>query len=136
MIVGRGRREEEPPGHGSGVHVGGNNNAPIQNVVGRDISHVRQHASVQGAVDIETVRGLLTSFRTDLDRNEGTLDHVVVVALRAMSDTIDASLSAPDPQACAGALRGVVQALPQLVVGSVVEQGGEALVHALAGWLS
>ncbi|MGW5102172.1 hypothetical protein [Streptomyces sp. NPDC004100] len=134
MIVGRGRREEELPGHGSGIHVGGNNNAPVQNVVGRDISHVHQHASVQGAVDIETVRGLLTSFRAQLDRNEGTLAHVA--ALRAMSDTIDVSLSAPDPQARAGALRGVVQALPQLVAGTVVEQGGGALVHALASWLS
>ncbi|MGW2045090.1 hypothetical protein ACWCPF_07885 [Streptomyces sp. NPDC001858] len=134
MIVGRGRRGEELPGHGSGVHVGGNNNAPIQNVEGQNISHVYQHASVQGAVDIETVRGLLTSFRADIDRNEGTLNHAA--ALRAMTDTVDASLSAPDPQARAGALRGVVQALPALVAGTVVEQGGDALVHAIAGWLT
>lgn len=134
MIVGRGRREEELPGHGSGIHVGGNNNAPIQNVAGQNISHVHQHAFVQGAVDIEAVRGLLTSFRAEIDRNEGTLDHAT--ALRAMTDTVDASLSAPDPQARAGALRGVVQALPALVAGTVVEQGGEALVHAIAGWLS
>ncbi|MEW2299199.1 hypothetical protein AB0958_04300 [Streptomyces sp. NPDC006655] len=134
MITGRGRREDERPAHDSGIHIGGNNNAPNQNVVGQNISHVYQSASVQGAVDIETVRGLLASFRAEVDRNEGNLDHAV--ALRAMADTVDASLATPNPQARAGALRGVAQALPALVAGTMVEQGGEALVHAIAGWLS
>ncbi|MER8029074.1 hypothetical protein ABTZ78_08945 [Streptomyces bauhiniae] len=133
MIMGRGHRESEQPTHGSGIHIGGNNNAPNQNVVGRNISHVHQHAPGHGAVDIETVRGLLASFRAEVDDNESSLDHAV--AVRAMTDTIAASLRTPDPQTQAGVLRGVVQALPALVAGTVVEQGGEALVHAIAGWI-
>ncbi|MEU2303373.1 hypothetical protein [Streptomyces misionensis] len=134
MIRGRGRREDEHPMRGSGIHIGGNNNAPNQNVVGQNISHVHQSASVQGAVDIDAVRGLLASFRAEVDRNQGDLAHAV--ALRAMTDTVDASLAEPNPEARVEALRGVVQALPALVAGTVVEQGGEALVHAIAGWLS
>ncbi|MGA5652169.1 hypothetical protein [Streptomyces seoulensis] len=133
MIMGRGHRDSEQPPHGSGIHIGGANNAPNQNVVGRDISHVHQHAPSHGAVGIETVRELLASFRAEVDNNESNLDHVV--AVRAMTDTIATSLHSPDPQARAGALRGVAQALPALVAGTVVEQGGEALVHALAGWI-
>ncbi|MEU1316166.1 hypothetical protein [Streptomyces tibetensis] len=131
MMVGR-RRPEPEQGHGSGVSIGGNNNAPNQNVVGQNISHVYQSASVQGAVDIEAVRDLLTSFRADLERNEAGLANAVV--LRAMADTVDTSLAAPDAQA--GALRGIAQALPALVAGTVVQQGGEALANAIAAWLS
>ncbi|MEW2485486.1 hypothetical protein [Streptomyces sp. NPDC048411] len=131
MVVGR-RRGEPEQGHGSGISIGGNNNAPNQNVVGQNISHVYQSASVQGAVDVETVRDLVASFRADVQRNEAGLANASV--LRAMADSVDTSLAAPDGQV--GALRGIAQALPALVAGTVVQQGGDALANALAGWLS
>ncbi|CAL9432204.1 hypothetical protein SUDANB1_02063 [Streptomyces sp. enrichment culture] len=132
MNFGRGRREEEQ-GRGSGISIGGNNNAPNQNVVGQNISHVYQSASVQGAVDIETVRGLLTSFRTDVEQNEAGLANATV--LRALADSVDTSLTLSDPQAQVGALRGVAQALPALVAGTAVQQGGQALANALSSWV-
>ncbi len=131
MIVGRGRREQEQ-GHGSGISIGGDNIAPLQNVVGENNSHVYQSASGQGAVGTGTVRDLLTSFRADMDRNAESLDNLVV--LRAMAERIDAALAVPDPQAGAGSLQGLAQALPSLVLGTAVQQGGEALANALAGW--
>ncbi|MEW2622859.1 hypothetical protein [Streptomyces sp. NPDC048106] len=131
MRMGR-RRPEPEQGHGSGISIGGNNNAPNQNVVGQNISHVYQSASAQGAVDIEAVRDLLTSFRADVERNEAGLANATV--LRAMADTVDTSLAAPDAQA--GVLRGIAQALPALVAGTVVQQGGQALANAIAAWLS
>ncbi|MEU5698981.1 hypothetical protein [Streptomyces aurantiacus] len=132
MAVGR-RRPDPEQGHGSGISIGGNNIAPLQNVVGQNISNVHQSASVQGAtVDVETVRDLLAAFRTEVDRNGAVLPNTQV--LRAMADSIDTSLTAPDAQAV-GALRGAVQALPALVAGTAVQQGGEALAHAIAGWL-
>ncbi|MFI0016762.1 MULTISPECIES: hypothetical protein [unclassified Streptomyces] len=131
MIVGRGRREQEQ-GHGSGISIGGDNIAPLQNVVGENISHVYQSASGQAAVDAGTVRDLLASFRADVDRNAESLDDLVV--LRAMAERIDAALAVPDPQAGAGSLQGLAQALPSLVLGTAVQQGGEALANALAGW--
>ncbi|MFJ9745197.1 hypothetical protein [Streptomyces chartreusis] len=132
MNFGRGRREGEH-GRGAGISIGGNNNAPNQNVVGQNISHVYQSASVQGAVDIETVRELLASFRTDVDQNEAGLANAAV--LRAMTDSVDTSLAATDPQAQVGALRGVAQALPALVAGTAVQQGGQALANALSSWV-
>ncbi|MER6128687.1 hypothetical protein ABT173_40230 [Streptomyces sp. NPDC001795] len=132
MAVGR-RRPEAEQGHGSGISIGGNNIAPLQNVVGQNISNVHQSASVEGAtVDVETVRDLLASFRTEVDQNRAGLPNAQV--LRAMADSIETSLAAPDAQAV-GALRGAVQALPALVAQTVVQQGGEALAHAIAGWL-
>ncbi|MGW2567113.1 hypothetical protein [Streptomyces sp. NPDC001537] len=131
MMVGR-RRPEPEQGHGSGISIGGNNNAPNQNVVGQNISHVYQSASVQGAVDVEAVRDLLASFRADVERNEAGLANATV--LRAMADTVDTSLAAPDAQA--GVLRGIAQALPALVAGTVVQHGGDALANAIAGWVS
>lgn len=132
MVAGR-RRHESEQGHGSGISIGGNNSAPLQNVVGENISNIHQSASVEGAtVDLETVRDLLVAFRTEVDRNRAGLPNAQV--LRAMADSIDTSLAAPDTQAV-GALRGAVQALPALVAGTVVQQGGEALAHAIAGWL-
>ncbi|MEV5873509.1 hypothetical protein AB0L75_04605 [Streptomyces sp. NPDC052101] len=131
MRMGR-RRPEPEQGHGSGISIGGNNNAPNQNVVGQNISHVYQSAPVQGTVDIEAVRDLLTAFRADVERNEAGLANAAV--LRAMADTVDTSLAAPDVQA--GVLRGIAQALPAVVTGTVVQQGGEALANAIAGWLS
>jgi hypothetical protein len=130
--VGR-RRPEPDPGHGSGISIGGNNNAPLQNVVGHNISNVHQSALVQGAVDIDAVRGLLAAFRADIDRNAADLQNATV--LRAMADSVDTSLATPDaPQA--GTLRGIAQALPALVVGTAVQQGGEALANAIGGLLS
>lgn len=70
MMVGR-RRPEPEQGHGSGISIGGNNNAPNQNVVGQNISQVYQSASVQGAVDVEAVRDLLASFRADVSATRG-----------------------------------------------------------------
>jgi hypothetical protein len=131
MMVGR-RRPEPEQGHGSGISIGGNNNAPNQNVVGQNISRVYQSASVQGAVDVEAVRDLLASFRADVERNDADLANAAV--LRAMVDTVDTSLAAPDAQV--GVLRGIAQALPALVAGTVVQHGGDALASAIAGWLS
>lgn len=133
MVVGR-RRPESGEGHGSGISIGGNNSAPLQNVVGRNISHVQQSASVEGAsVDLETVRNLLAAFRTEMDRNGMALPDAPV--LRAMAESIDTSLTAPDTQAV-GTLRRVAQTLPTLVTGTAVQQAGEALAHAIVGWLS
>ncbi|MGW1324862.1 hypothetical protein ACWD64_20265 [Streptomyces antibioticus] len=132
MVMGR-RRTEPEQGHGSGISIGGNNIAPLQNVVGQNISNVHQTASVEDVtVDVETVRDLLDAFRTEVDRNGAALPNAQV--LSAVADSIDTSLTAPDAQAV-GALRGAVQALPALVAGTVVQQGGDALAHALAGWL-
>ncbi|MEU9931676.1 hypothetical protein [Streptomyces anulatus] len=132
MALGR-RRPGPDPDHGSGISIGGNNNAPLQNVVGQNISHVHQSASVQGAVDVDAVRGLLAVFRADVDQNAADLQNVRV--LRAMADTVDASLASPDtPEA--GALRGIAAALPALVLGTAVQQGGESLANAIGGLLS
>ncbi|WP_369173462.1 hypothetical protein AB5J49_38380 [Streptomyces sp. R28] len=132
MIFGRGRREDEQ-GRSSGISIGGANKAPNQNVVGQNISHVYQSASVQGAVDIETVRELLASFRTDVEQNEAGLANAAV--LRALTDSVDTSLAATDPRAQVGALRGVAQALPALVAGTAVQLGGQALANALSSWV-
>ncbi|MFI1400478.1 hypothetical protein [Streptomyces sp. NPDC020681] len=132
MVMGR-RRPDPDPVHGSGISIGGNNNAPLQNVVGQNISDIHQSASVQGTGDIDAVRGLLAAFRGDVDRNAADLQNATV--LRAMADTVDTSLATPDaPQV--GTLRGIAQALPALVVGTAVEQGGEALANAIGGLLS
>ncbi|EGJ75733.1 hypothetical protein STTU_2944 [Streptomyces sp. Tu6071] len=130
-----GRRRPDPtsePGHGSGISIGGNNIAPLQNVVGQNISRVYQAASADGTTDVEAVRDLLITFREDLDRNAAGLQHVE--ALRAMAGTVDGSLTAPAESATT--LRGVAQALPALVLGTVVQQSGEALAHAVNGLLS
>jgi hypothetical protein len=133
MAVGR-RRPEPDPGHGSGISIGGSNNAPLQNVVGQNISNVHQSASAQTAMDVDAVRGLLAAFRADINRNAVDLPNATI--LRAMSDTIDTTLATPDEQQQVGTLRGIAQALPALVVGTVVQQGGEALANALGRLLS
>ncbi|AZM54554.1 hypothetical protein DMA15_19950 [Streptomyces sp. WAC 01529] len=133
MVVGR-RRPEPEQGHGSGISIGGNNIAPLQNVVGQNISNVHQSASVESAaVSMETVRDLLATFRTEVDQNGSVLPNAQ--ELRAMADSINTSPTASDTSAI-GALRGAVQALPALVAGTVVQQGGDALAHGIAGWLS
>lgn len=132
MAVGR-RRPDPGAGHGAGISIGGNNNAPLQNVVGQNISDIHQFASVQGTVDVDAVRGLLAAFRAEVDRNATDLQNATI--LRAMADTVDTSLAPPDaPQV--GTLRGIAQALPALVVGTAVQQGGEALANAIGGLLS
>ncbi|MEU9057895.1 hypothetical protein AB0D13_03090 [Streptomyces sp. NPDC048430] len=133
MAIGRRRPEPEPePGNGAGISIGGNNNAPLQNVVGQNISHVRQAASVHGITDIDSVRALLVAFRADLERNAAGLQHAD--ALRAMTGTVDDSLVTPVEQATT--LRGIAQALPALVLGTGVQQSGEALANAIGGLLA
>ncbi|MCM1972567.1 hypothetical protein [Streptomyces sp. G1] len=126
------RRSGQEPEHGSGISVGGNNFGALQNVVGQNISHVHQSAAgdVQTA-DAESVRELLALFRAEVDSNESTLHHVG--ALRDMTNTVESSLASPVAQI--GALRGVALALPALVAGTAVQQGGEALAHAIGGML-
>jgi hypothetical protein len=131
MAVGR-HRPEQDPGSGSGISIGGSNNAPLQNVVGQNISNVHQTASVQGTVDIAAVREILASFRSSLAQNESTLRNVTI--LRVMADTVDTSLETPETQV--GAMRSIAAALPPLVVGTVVEQGGQLLAHAINALLS
>ena len=126
MAIGR-RRPEPKSGHNSSTEIGGDNYAPIQNVVGEDISHVHQSASIGGITDSKSVRDLLVAFRSQVDLHEATLENVPV--LRAMVDQVDTALAEPDTHA--SALRGIAQALPLLVVGTVVQQGGAALAHAL-----
>ncbi|MGW6358744.1 hypothetical protein ACWFR5_27115 [Streptomyces sp. NPDC055092] len=133
MAIGRRRPDPTPePGHGAGISIGGNNNASLQNVVGQNISHVYQAASADGATDVEAVRALLVAFREDLDRNAAGLQHTE--ALRAMTGTVDGSLA--DPADGATTLRGIAQALPALVLGTAVQQSGEALAHAISGLLN
>ncbi|MEV0493036.1 hypothetical protein [Streptomyces atratus] len=133
MAIGRRRPDPTPePGHGAGISIGGNNNAPLQNVVGQNISHVHQVASAHGTTDVDSVRALLVAFREDLDRNATGLQHTE--ALRAMAGTVDGSLEAPAEGATT--LRGIAQALPALVLGTAVQQSGEALAHAIGGLLS
>ncbi|MBT2455843.1 hypothetical protein J7E98_13940 [Streptomyces sp. ISL-86] len=125
------RRSGQEPEHGSGISVGGNNFGALQNVVGQNISHVRQSAAGDAQAAVESVRELLALFRAEVDSNESTLHHVG--ALRDMTNTVESSLAAPVAQV--GALRGVALALPSLVAGTAVQQGGEALAHAIGGML-
>ncbi|WP_031080947.1 hypothetical protein [Streptomyces sp. NRRL WC-3549] len=133
MPIGRRRPDHTPqPGHGAGISIGGNNVAPLQNVVGQNISHVHQAAQADGTTDVDSVRALLVAFREDLDRNAAGLQHAE--ALRAMVGTTDGSLAAPAEGATT--LRGIAQALPALVLGTAVQQSGEALAHAISGLLN
>lgn len=114
------------------IQIYGDNNAPIQNIVGQNISHVHQSAAVQVAMDVDSVRELLREFRVDVERNAADLEHAD--ALQAMAGTADRSLAAPAEQATT--LRGIAQALPALVLGSVVQQSGDALANAIGGLLN
>ncbi|MFD7866349.1 hypothetical protein [Streptomyces sp. NPDC059783] len=51
-----------------------------------------------------------------------------------MAGTADDSLAAPDGQA--HTLRGIAQALPALVIGTAVQQSGEAFAAAIGGLLN
>jgi hypothetical protein len=133
---------EPPPGHGSHISVGRDNTAPIQNVSGRNISRVSQKASMRQTstpVTVDTVRDLLAAFRAEIDRNESHLGNAQI--LRAMADHVDSTLAAPgtpgpaDP-AETNTLLGIAQALPALVMGTVVRDGGEALAHAITSLLT
>ncbi|WP_369147338.1 hypothetical protein [Streptomyces sp. R44] len=132
MIVGR-RRQEPEAGHGSGISIGGSNIAPVQNVVGQNISNVHQSAAIEGSavVDRATVRELLEGLRADVERHEAELPNVSLI--RGVVDSIDTALVAPDVRET-GALTGVAHALPALVAGTAVQQAGEALAQAIAGW--
>jgi hypothetical protein len=130
MAIGR-RRLEPNSGHSSNTNIGGDNNAPIQSVVGEHISHVQQSVSVEGVAANKSVRDLLASFRSDMDQHEAVLENVPV--LRAMADQVDTALDAPDTHV--SALHGIAKALPLLVAGTVVQQGGVALAHAIGSLL-
>ncbi|MGW7659359.1 hypothetical protein [Streptomyces sp. NPDC054756] len=120
-----GRRHD----HSSGISIGGDNSAPIQNVVGQNISQTHQ-STHREPVTVEDLHTLLTSFRRDLDDHAGTLRNEQ--ALRALTADIETTLATPTSR---GALQSALQALPPLVVGTAVQQGGEALAGALAAWL-
>jgi hypothetical protein len=57
-----------------------------------------------------------------------------VVVLRALAAEVAGQLAAP--QAEPGVLRRVATMLTTAVTGTVVEQAGQALVHAIGGLLS
>ncbi|MFI9003938.1 hypothetical protein [Streptomyces sp. NPDC053541] len=106
----------------------------MQNVVGNNISNVHQTTAVQATpVDAASLRVLLEAFRADVAEHEAELS-VVASSLHGMADTVGATLDSGDPQA-RRALTGVVTALPALVAGTAVQQAGEALAHAVAGWV-
>lgn len=126
-------RRRPDPNQGSGISIGGNNTAPIQNVVGQNISHTHQTSHLQPpTVTPETLQALLTTFRTTLTENEARLPHAT--ALQALTDDIERTLTTPTPDS-PRALQSALQALPALVTGTAVQQSGEALAQALAGWL-
>ncbi|MFF1733841.1 hypothetical protein [Streptomyces sp. NPDC058247] len=127
MGIGRGRREQ-----GAGVGIGGDNTGAVQNVVGQNISNVHQHAAPHTTTDPAVVRDLLATFRAQVDRDQASLENADV--LRAMTTRIDTQLA--DPAQHVEGLRGIARALPALVVGTVVQQGGEALANAIAGLAS
>ncbi|OKJ78016.1 hypothetical protein AMK30_03145 [Streptomyces sp. CB02460] len=127
-----GRRRPDPDGEpSSAIHIGGDSIAPIQNVVGRDIRGVHQSASVRHTAGPEDVRDLLTAFRTELDRHQQDLGTAPV--LRGMTETIDAQLTASPPDE--GVLLQLARMLPALVVGTAVQEGGQALADAITGWI-
>ncbi|MCX4834435.1 hypothetical protein OG746_37590 [Streptomyces sp. NBC_01016] len=102
----------------------------MQNVVGQNISNVHQHAAPHTTTDPAAVRDLLAAFRVQVD--QASLENADV--LRAMTTRNDTQLA--DPAEHAEGLRGVAGALPALVVGTAVQQGGEALANAIAGLVS
>jgi hypothetical protein len=130
MIAGRRNPATDSP-PGSGIHIGGNNNAPLQNVVGDHNSHIHQTAAPQPTADAQQLHDLLAAFRTEIDRNEHQLP--TAPALRGMADTVEGSLSNPHEQA--SVLRHAALMLPQLVAGTVVQQAGEAVANTLGSWL-
>ncbi|MFD6316107.1 hypothetical protein [Streptomyces nigra] len=126
-------RRRPDPNQGSGISIGGNNTAPIQNVVGQNISHTHQTSHLPPpTVTPETLQALLTTFRTTLTENEARLPHAT--ALQALTDDIERTLTTPTPDS-PRALQSALQALPALVTGTAVQQSGEALAQALVGWL-
>ncbi|MFI6488518.1 hypothetical protein [Streptomyces sp. NPDC050564] len=131
MAMGR-RRPESDPEREPGVSISDTNTTPLQNAVGQNISHVYQSVPVQGGVDVEVVRSLLASFRLDVDRYFAVLPNADL--LRIMVEGLESGLIGPDAEA--GQLRAIVQALPALVSGTVVQQGGEALAHAIGALLN
>lgn len=125
MDIGRGRREQ-----GSGIGIGGDNTGAVQNVVGQNISNVHQHAAPHTTTDPAAVRDLLAAFRAQVD--QASLENADVLC--AMTARVDTQLA--DPAQHAEGLRGIARALPALVAGTVVQQGGEVLANAIAGLVS
>ncbi|WP_224756246.1 hypothetical protein [Streptomyces sp. col6] len=127
-----GRRRPDPGREpSSAIHIGGDSIAPIQNVVGREIRGVHQSASVRNTAGPQDVRDLLTTFRAELDRHQQDLATAPV--LRGMAETIDAQLTASPPDE--GVLSQLARALPALVAGTAVQEGGQALADAITGWI-
>ncbi|MFH8928404.1 hypothetical protein ACH4D4_15250 [Streptomyces pristinaespiralis] len=150
-LFGRRRRgpAAEPEGHGpdavdppaparpaptSGVSVGGANYGTIQHVTGHHVSRVSQSATTGDitAADVEDVRELLSRFRAELDLHRAQLP--MAETLRAMTSVVDANLDDPTARN-EGPLRSVAQALPALVAGTAVQEGGQALATALGNLL-
>jgi hypothetical protein len=114
--------------------VGGANHGPIQNVTGHYVSHVSQSATTGDitSTDAEEVRALLDRFRAELALHQAELP--LADALRAMASDVDARLDDPTG-ANEGPLRAVARALPTLVAGTAVQEGGQALAAALGSLL-
>ncbi|MEV4682689.1 hypothetical protein [Streptomyces kurssanovii] len=123
-----------PPRPTSGVSVGGANYGTIQHVAGHHVSGVRQSATTGDitAADVEDVRALLSRFRAELALHETELP--MADTLRAMTSVVDAGLDDPTARN-EGPLRSVAQALPALVAGTAVQEGGQALATALGNLL-
>ncbi|MGN9792641.1 hypothetical protein ACTMTU_16295 [Streptomyces sp. OZ13] len=118
----------------SGVSVGGANYGTIQHVTGHHVSRVSQSATTGDitAADVEDVRALLSGFRAELALHQAEIP--MADTLRAMTSVVDVGLDDPTARN-EGPLRSVAQALPALVAGTAVQEGGQALATALGNLL-
>ncbi|MFJ7156404.1 hypothetical protein ACIQUQ_15830 [Streptomyces sp. NPDC101118] len=133
-----GRRPAGEPGgpppapHGAGVSIGGHNSGPVQNVVGRDVTHVAQYAGpVPGTVTPAEVRERLAEFRAALDAQGADLPNAA--ALRALADEAGEQLSVPDAQP--GPLRNLAGALSALAAGTALQAAAGAFAGAITALL-
>lgn len=122
-----------PPPPASGVSVGGANYGAIQHVSGHDVSQVSQSATIGDitSTGTEDVRVLLDRFRAELALHQAELR--MADTMRAMTSDVEAGLD--DPAGNEGPLRAAAQALPALVAGTAVQEGGQALAAALGSLL-
>ncbi|MGZ2358560.1 hypothetical protein LRE75_17950 [Streptomyces sp. 372A] len=74
---------------------------------------------------------MLAEFRAELDRHQQ--DVATAPVLRGAAETIDARFAASPPDE--GVLLQVARTLPALLVGTAVQEGGQAPAEAIAGWL-
>lgn len=88
-------------------------------------------ASVRNTAGPEEASDLLAAFRTELERHQQDLATAPV--LRGMTETIDAQLAATPPDE--GVLLQLARTLPAPVVGTAVQEGGQALADAITGWI-